>query len=410
MYNSAEMAASRSKEKINIYISTFLLVYISSGYSVLAKQGTVVLLYCLGLFAYIVFTNIYALNKIRFMPVVCLAIAVISYIVNGEDSKQTTILISFFCLAIIFSSAYSAERWCRAYVRVMSLIAVCSLGLYVITMAAPSVINILPKVTNSKGLEKGTVFFAVTPTENRNYGCFWEPGAFQTYILLAFIIEVFKLNAESKKRIAILLLTLVTTFSTAGYAAMVIAIVAVMMSGVTNSALGKNTRRIIILALIAGAVSYYIIKNVYPQLYYTLFGKLEDYGTNKTENSSTGVRMNSIIDVFKVYAENPVFGVGNTEMKRLFKDMYGHSMVTCTYANWFAYFGTLFGCLMIYGLFMFTRFFTDRAPVRIVLFLAIMASITSEDYVMNPSILILIFYGFQAMGKYRKSDLEEHYV
>ena len=200
-----------------------------------------------------------------------------------------------------------------------------------------------------------------------------------------------------------------TTFSTAGYAAMLIAIVAVMMSGVTNSALGKNARRIIILALIAGVVSYYIIKNVYPQLYYTVFGKLEDYGTNQAENSSTGVRMNSIIDVFKEFAENPVFGVGNTKMKKLFMDMYGHSMVTCTYANWFAYFGMLFGSLMIYGLFMFTRVFTNKIPVRIVLFLAFMASITSEDYVMNPSILILIFYGFQTAGKYHKTGLGEHY-
>ena len=120
--------------------------------------------------------------------------------------------------------------------------------------------------------------------------------------------------------------------------------------------------------------------------------------------------MNSIIDVFKVFAENPVFGVGNTKMKKLFMDMYGHSMVTCTYANWFAYFGMLFGCLMIYGLFMFTRFFANGIPVRIVLFLAIMASITSEDYVMNPSILILIFYGFQVMGKYRRGNMEERYV
>ena len=398
------------KEKLNIYISTFLLIFLSSGFGIgNLNGGTGILFSCLVLFVYIILTNIRTATKIQLLPTMCMGIAVISYAVNGESAKQTIILISYFCLAMTFCSAYGVKRWFKIYVKVMYVIAICSIVLYVMDMIMPSVLKYLPKVTNSAGLEKGTILFAVTPTQNRNYGCFWEPGAFQTYLLIAFIIEVFEFNVSNKKRVIALLIALVTTFSTAGYAAMIIAIVAVMMSGLMDEKLKKSVRNIIIIVLIAVVVAYYIIQNFYPQLAYVLFGKVEKYNQTRNDNSSTGVRVNAIVEGFKVFFENPIFGVGKTKMKSMFMDMYGHEMVTCTYANWFAYFGMVFGCLMLYGLFMFTRNFTNSLIVRWVLFAALMASITSEDYVMNPSILILIFYGFQAAAKYGRIRLGGRY-
>lgn len=402
-------SAVKQKEKFNIYISTFLLIFLSSGFGIGNIKGTGILFSCLVLFVYIIATNIRTATKIQLLPAVCLGIAAISYAINGEDNKQTSILASYFCLAMVFCSAYDIKRWFKVYVKVMYVIAICSIVLYVIDMIMPSALSFLPKVTNSAGVEKGTILFAVTPTQNRNYGCFWEPGAFQTYLLLAFIIEVFEFNVRNKKRVITLLIALVTTFSTAGYAAMIISTVAVLLSGLTDTVLKKSARNIIIIVLIACVVAYFIIQNFYPQLWYVLFGKLENYNQTQNDNSSTGVRVNAVVEGFEIFLKNPFFGVGKTKMKYMFYTIYGHTMVTCTYVNWFAYFGTAFGCLMLYGLFMYTRNFTNRILVRFVLFVALMASITSEDYVMNPSFLIIIFYGFQASAKYKRIRLGGQY-
>lgn len=409
MSNLPRYMGCGKKEKMNIYISTFLLIYLSSGFGIGAMQGSITLFYCWGVVAYILLTNKQASTKIQLLPATCMGMAVISYTVNGEEGSQTTILISYFCMAMTFCNAYSIKRWFKVYVKVMYVICICSIILYVIDMIVPSVLTYLPTVTNSVGVEKGTILFAVTPTQNRNYGCFWEPGAFQTYLLIAFIIEVFEFKVRNKKRVVALLIALVTTFSTAGYAAVMIAIVAVMMSGFTDTALKKSARNVIIIVLIAVIAAYYIIQNFYPQLAYVLFGKLEDYNQTQNDNTSTGVRVNAIVEGFKIFLENPIFGVGKTKLKIMFINMYGHDMTTCTYVNWFAYFGIVFGCLMLYGLFMFTRNFTNRLLVRWVLFAAIMASITSENYVMNPSFLILIFYGFQAAVEHGRIRLGGRY-
>lgn len=54
----------------------------------------------------------------------------------------------------------------------------------------------------------------------RNCGMFWEPGAFQGYIILAFLPYLSKLKEIYKvkrKQVIVMLITLVTTFSTTGF-------------------------------------------------------------------------------------------------------------------------------------------------------------------------------------------------
>ena len=306
---------------------------------------------------------------------------------------------SFFILAISYCNSNKWEDTCEAYVKIMHLICVSSIILYAIDMLAPAILGVLPKVSN--GLyEMSTIYIAVSPRENRNYGMFWEPGAFQTYIYLAFLIEVFHFKAENKKRLIILIIALVTTFSTAGYITILITLIAVLLSGMTDSMMKKSTRNTIIILVLGAIISYLIINNYYPQLSYTLFGKVQLYTHTRQDDTSTGVRVNAIVDSFKVFKENPIFGVGKTTLKSIFKSRYGHEMVTCTYANWFAYFGIFFGAFMIWGVYKFTAYFSQKLIVRFIIFVAFMTSITSEDYVMNSSILIWVFYGFAA--KYDK--------
>ena len=375
------------------YISLFFLMYLSSGFGMSVISGTMILTLDLLLCGYLCIMRP-KINPSRFgIPIICLTFALVSFFVNGEPAKQVLILMSFFVLSIVYCNANDWDDTCEAYVKIVYVICVASIILYVIDIFAPELLKMLPKVSN-ENIQLSTVLFAVSPRDNRNYGMFWEPGAFQTYILIAFIIEVLHFNAKNKKRLTMMIIALATTFSTAGYIAMAIAIIAILMSGMTDNVIKKTTRNTIIIILIGAIVAYFIINNYNPQLKNTLYGKIELYGETRKDDTSTGVRVNAIVDAFKVFFEHPVFGVGKTKLKSIFDSKYGHELVTCTYANWFAYFGVFVGAAMISGIYKFTAYFSRKTIVRFIIFIALMASITSEDYVMNPSILIWIFYGF----------------
>ena len=407
-YNTDNLLEEMNKIHKYSYIALFFLLYLSSGYGVGAISGTKRLLCCLLLFFFICITNLKIRMDRFIVPIGCLIVGSVSTLINGEEIKQLLILLSYFILAISFCSSNSFDETCHAYVKVMNVICIASLVIYAIDMFAPDVLNILPQVINSAGGKHGSILLAVTPYMNRNYGMFWEPGAFQTYILLAFIIENFYFKAENRKRIAVLTISLITTFSTAGYASVMIAVVAVLLSGMLDSRMKKPTKNTIIFLIVGAIAACLIITNFYPQLAYTLFGKLEAYGQTKDADSSTGVRVNAIIDVFKVFCQNPIFGYGKIATQNLFFEKYAHSMTTCTYANWFAFYGIFYGIAMVVGLYKFTGYFFDKKLVRLILFVSLMASITGEDYANNSSILIWIFYGWD-LKRYKQDTVENNY-
>lgn len=405
-YITETIANNSKKTPWHTYIALFFMMYLSSGFGISEMSGTKILLWDLLLFGYICITNL-KLNIGRYgTSVLCLILALLSYLVNGEPSKQILILMSYFILSIAYCGSNEWKDTCTAYVKIMHVVCLSSIILYAIDILAPSMLNALPKVSNGN-FELSTVFVAVSPKNNRNNGMFWEPGAFQTYIFLAFIIEVFHFKAENKKRLTTLIVALVTTFSTAGYITILIALIAVLMSGAADRKIKMAARNTIIIIMLGAIVAYYIINTFNPHLAYTLFGKLEVYNQTGNDDTSTGVRVNSFFDTFKIFMDNPVFGVGRTKLQGIFESKYGHEMATCTYANWFAYFGAVCGILMVSGIYKFTSYFSQKQLVRFIIFMAFMASVSSENYVMNSSILIWIFYGFASKYENFKNGKEK---
>lgn len=68
-------------------------------------------------------------------------------------------------------------------------------------------------------------------------------------------------------------------------------------------------------------------------------------------------------------------------------------MNTFTPINWFAKWGILYGVLMIWGLWKYTRFMTTELFRRFIIFGIILISISSEEFSGNPSFLIYPLLG-----------------
>lgn len=111
-----------------------------------------------------------------------------------------------------------SNRFPLIYLKVITFVAFISLVVYcyvIITHDASGIV-----VANSRSILFYTFNMSENMVSNRNAGMFWEPGAFQGYILLVPLMFINKLEilwTRYKKNCIILLLALLTTESTTGY-------------------------------------------------------------------------------------------------------------------------------------------------------------------------------------------------
>jgi hypothetical protein len=78
----------------------------------------------------------------------------------------------------------------------------------------------IPSFYGVEDVYRNMIFFTQRFDGIRNSGMFWEPGTFACYIVLGLILylgEIKELLACNKFRLAVILLALITTFSTTGY-------------------------------------------------------------------------------------------------------------------------------------------------------------------------------------------------
>lgn len=78
----------------------------------------------------------------------------------------------------------------------------------------------IPNLLNDNSKLKSIIFFTQQSEGLRNSGMFWEPGAFAAYICLGFFLylgNIKELLRNHRFRLVIILVALITTFSTTGY-------------------------------------------------------------------------------------------------------------------------------------------------------------------------------------------------
>ncbi len=150
------------------------------------------------------------------------------------------------------------EKFPHAYMRVMVVICMISFPLFLLNAFG----IYLPAITTTIGRESLIVYTQpsvdlVAGSQNgipRNFGMFWEPGAFAGYINVAFILFIDKLEVlikNRRKEVIILLIALLTTISTTGY--VVLAII-VLFYFLHERRKGPGT--ILLAALAAGAMAF----------------------------------------------------------------------------------------------------------------------------------------------------------
>ena len=88
-----------------------------------------------------------------------------------------------------------------------------------------------------------------------------------------------------------------------------------------------------------------------------------------------------------------MFGAGTRGMT-YFAYNERYNMNTCTFVNWFAYFGIFFGAMMMQMYYKFAKRFSNNKLIVFMIFFAIFLATATENYYRNPSILVFAFFPF----------------
>lgn len=401
-------------DKSNVLV--FLILFLSSSYTICNNRwssgATIALwLLCTGILFSNSHTVYYSPLFVSIILVVCMAITTL---INGENIRSYLIVAYTYAVLVLFVSKVDLKSYIASYKDVMLFLCLISLLGYALFMFFPGLHHLLDGINNGDMSGTNLVLFAASKTHSRNMGMFWEPGAFQTFINLALLFEIIE-PFPDKKKVAIYCLTNITTYSTTGYLAMAL----ILLLPFFNKEVELKKKAMLLLGLLVACVVCLLSPTIRSFLFAssingqsTVFGKIFNF-FRKTEPSgvltSADVRYNAVFEVWKAFTEQPFWGHGYDGLAiRMYP--YTHGMNTCTFVDWFATYGVVYGTLSVIGVYLFAK---KLVPQRVEVFyvVCILFVLTmGENYIHHGSIIVLLLYGYLPRKIIRSEELKSDSV
>lgn len=220
------MLKTTQKIKFEDYLLMFLLMGVSGNRAFDELGGSFLYLFII-VFELVIYRNRIgkeAWNKVLWWAVLFVVIFVGQLITLKIIGYLACINYIFKVATAIFAVFILKDKFAPTYFNTMvwlSKIALFFWGLNVIGVYFPAVIHF------SNDTE--SLIFYTQPSSNRfigsmgvlrNFGMFWEPGAYAGYLLIAFFLFINRLDylwLNYRKSCIVLIIALLTTFSTTGY-------------------------------------------------------------------------------------------------------------------------------------------------------------------------------------------------
>lgn len=398
--NTSNLSTVGYKNQILFLFVLFGLIFLTSGFGVpVLIGGTTTLVGCLAL-AFLLLLNHTEMSMNRDLLVVALLFVLnilITTLYHGDEFKQFVIYAIYIVIALIVSQIIRVD-FNVIYVKLFYFLSVFSLVMLGIYLVFPAIVHMLPTISNEYGLTAYTALFStITNFGNmafpRNQGVFWEPGAYQTFVNIAVAIVLFSTTFEKKrtKYLIVYGITILTTFSTTGY---IVFCGLLLVYCLNKIFIAKSENKILkyIVILMLLVIVFLVGYSMLPKdIRFQLFGKLASYFENKGQYSSTSVRVKAVETAISNFFAHPFLGCGTGI------DATGVSeteqLMTCTPANYFAFYGLYVGIICNLGLFMYAKALTGKTILGFAVFVCLSLATISENYMRDPIILSLIFLG-----------------
>ena len=332
--------------------------------------------------------DMFALVALLFMPIFSMAITM--------NIKQSIIFILLISFAWIVSISVREQAFWIMFRRIMVFLTSFSLAMYIAYLIVPGLIQNMPvAVMNRFYTAYNTIFAVIVDTGYalRNFGIFFEPGAYSIFLLLALFLEFcyFKVNI---KHVALYIIALLTTYSTLGISVMLILFFIVLFrrNGVQN----KYLKWVIAMVCVGGAI--YLLTSG-EHFMYQVFGKI----TNMNESATA--RLNSIIIPVEEFMGSPIWGIGLNNFLTMLEDRCD-GIATFTFINCFTIYGLLWGFLPTIGCIKVLVSKVKEPMSKVVVLLFAILLFSTEAFEQVPFFYLLVFYGWKGeKTQYEENDL-----
>lgn len=395
------------------YIFVFVLLWVeSSFFAVNFLTGTARLLISALLALAVVLVNIKKRIDLKLLysgSALAAWILAVGLIHVSDGYRQTVIMFVFFMTGMLFALHFDREIFVRRYVGIMLFLSVYSTVTFAVSLFIPHNCGILPVVlerSNCTYYDIGFNIICRNTFNTRNYGMFWEPGAFAVFLTVALAFELLrdgKTDRNGLIKVAVLTLAIITTKSTLGiFTAGLVWLIYFTEKPVEKSEPEAKLRRKVLFAvlMIGIAALAFLPESFYHGVFSKLFPNTE---TGELSHSLT-VRIDAVYYMLREFIGSFGLGIGVERFVQV-QNEYCRGMATATMANWLAAYGIFFGGACIYG---FIRLFFERkrgviAGIVTVIFCCML--IVTENFMGNPFIYVLVFYG---LGKTDYEKLPFH--
>lgn len=338
-----------------------------------------------------------------FYVVLIMSVCVIMSMVWNKDFSAGMILkIITIISGYLIIKVYGVEEFGILFVKLLKYLAIFSLITYFCGIFLFPLVQNFPTIVleNSIGLTQKSanlgLSFVTYSSELRlrNYGLFREPGVYQAFLNIAIIFELFinKNNKNKGKSIIILSLTVLSTLSTSG----IICWILIMLCYYSYIDIKNNKGKLYILLIVILIIIFILF---FPNVYEMLFSKFNNGATSMYS------RMNSIFSNMYVFSQNIIFGVGMTRLDGLLQvylnnlSLLRYMHNTNTLLTEFSSYGLIFGIIYFSSILEFVNSILYKSNQRLLMALAILVLLFSENFDTTLLFSILIFTGYDIKRK-----------
>lgn len=312
----------------------------------------------------------------------------------GELDNRNLYSVVMILLSVTVVNNVTESEFVDCYTKIMMFLAVFSLIQYLVFLIIYPVTLWAPQVVNINGLQFSNWIFTNSLNREyyeimpyRNWGIYREPGVYVVFLMLALIFELFFREKPKKINVIVFVLTIFTTFSTAGYIVAAIVILVYVFQFKEN--MGKKL--VTLLGVATGAAAIIVVLNLLDvPIYHWVFEKLT------REGGSADSRFGSVLSNLFLFARSPLWGNGWVKMAQESETIQTVIVTehnTNTQLIFFAVYGITYGIAMLGGS---IRFFTGqkRGLVGLLLALCWIMALSNENLTLNVVVYLIAVYGW----------------
>ena len=371
------------------YLIVTLLVTLSGSiipFVFSAKYTVFLILFLFLLLLFFVVTRVKNVNVDSLAYLLTIVVSLLLLLHCHDDFDRLSEYYGFigrFSIAFLVTELVQREKFVKIYTDIIVSYSVVSLILYFVGIFSPQFISSLPVSYNDAGTGYRHIFFyfyqGIDHWNFRNAGIFWEAGAYQVFLSMALIFEVYFLR-RSMLRVGCLFAAIATTISSVGI--MVLLIVGTVLLFLQRSLVKYPI--FILLALwvwFSGIIDTFILVKFYG------------------DNISGIDRLAGQMADLQLFSTDPFIGVGMNAYNERFKDVaYSFGAIKPTSSNSFTGMLALNGALYSLVFFLPMFAFFVKTPLgawkKLVMLAVFILLLSSQGVMMQIFFLCIAFYSF----------------